>query len=191
MKTAWFTFLISAICLEGLGRKYLPQVPALVFYFMKDAVLLAGFLIFRPGRAVKRVVGHLYRGFAVVLMASILWTVLEIANPAHQSLLLGILGLRAYWLWWLAPVLIAGFLQDATEKRRAILVMLFISTAISVLAAMQFSSPANADVNLYAVVDGQQIYAADSATVASTGRARVAGTFTFVSGFVDFCLLVP
>jgi hypothetical protein len=41
------------------------------------------------------------------------------------------------------------------------------------------------------VVDGQQVYAADAATVAATGRARVAGTFTFVSGFVDFCLLVP
>ena len=28
MKTAWFFALIAAICFEGLGRRYLPQVPS-------------------------------------------------------------------------------------------------------------------------------------------------------------------
>ena len=35
MQALWYTLLVSSICLEGLGRKYLPAVPSLVFYFLK------------------------------------------------------------------------------------------------------------------------------------------------------------
>ena len=62
---------------------------------------------------------------------------------------------------------------------------------ISVLAAFQFASPADSDLNLYSVVNGEEVHASDTATVSSTGRARVASTFAFLSGFGDFCLLVP
>src|SRR6266700_2873693 len=40
----WFALLLSAICLEGLGRRYLPSVPSTVFYFFKDAVLIVGLI---------------------------------------------------------------------------------------------------------------------------------------------------
>jgi hypothetical protein len=191
MQKFWYTALVCAICLEGLGRKYLPQIPSLVFYFLKDAVLLVGFVWFRPGPDVQRIVRYLYRGFGIALVAGIAWTTFELLNPEHESLVLGIIGLRSYWLWWIAPPIIAGFLQKADQKRRAVYVLSVISAAIAVLAALQFAAPANSTLNLYSVVDGEEVYAADMATVAATGRARVAGTFTFVSGFVDFCLLIP
>ena len=44
MRKYWFLALFAATCLEGLGRKYLPFVPSMVFYFLKDLVLLAGYL---------------------------------------------------------------------------------------------------------------------------------------------------
>ena len=47
MKVAWFVALFSAICLEGLGRKYLPAIPAVAFYFLKDVILVAGYVWFR------------------------------------------------------------------------------------------------------------------------------------------------
>jgi hypothetical protein len=191
MQIVWYAFLISAICLEGLGRKYLPQVPPIAFYFLKDAVLLFGYLQFRPPPSVRRAVRYLYRGFGIVMVAGIGWTVMEMFNPEHQSVLLGLIGLRAYWLWWIAPPVVAGFLQDATQKRRAIYVLLGVALLVSVLAAFQFASPADSDLNLYSVYDGEEIHASDMATVQATGRARVASTFSFLSGFVDFCLLVP
>jgi hypothetical protein len=108
-----------------------------------------------------------------------------------MSFPLALVGIRAYWLWWLAPSVIAGVLMHAKRKQHAIYSLIVMSGFIAVMAAMQFASPSDSALNLYTVRDGQEIYAADVATVASTGRARVASTFSFVSGFTDFTMLVP
>jgi hypothetical protein len=191
MQTIWFISLISAICLEGLGRRYLPGLPAPAFYFLKDVLLLFGFLQFRPKKTVRSAALYLYRGFGAFWVASLVWTVIEVFNPEHQSLGLGLLGLRAYWLWWLAPLVVASVLQNRKEKERAIYALSVLAIGVAALAAVQFASPADSNVNLYSVQNGEEIHAADMATVASTGRARVSSTFTFLSGFVAFTLTVP
>jgi hypothetical protein len=190
MKTYWFLALMSAICLEGLGRKYLPWISPVAFYFVKDVVLLAGYLLFKPSKEIGLVWKRLYNGFGVVWIAAFAWTLFEMINPENQSYALGLIGLRAYWLWWLTPLVIAGVLQDPREKRRAIVVLAVLAIGISIFAMIQFASPPTADVNLYSVVDGEAQYA-DSAVVTTTGRARVSSTFSFLSGFADFTVLVP
>lgn len=191
MQTVWFALLASSICLEGLGRRYLPQAPSLVFYFLKDAVLIVGAMLFPVPVSIRRTVRYLYSGFAIPLMAAIGWTVVEIVNPNHESWMLALIGLRAYWLWWIAPSIIAGMLVNERQKRRAIYVLLAITLGVTVLAMFQFASPANSDLNIYSVVDGEEVRSSDSATVAATGRARVASTFSYLTGFANFCLLVP
>ncbi len=190
MQSIWFGLLMATICLEGLGRKYLPQIPSVGFYLLKDVVLLFGLWRFRPAASVTRIGRHLYRGFGVALAIAVVWTLLELANPDQESLPLGLLGVRAYWLWWLAPFAIAGALHHPRQKRRAIYVLLIMAVAISLLAIVQFASPGDSSVNLYTVVEGEEIYAT-VAPVAATGRVRVASTFTFLSGFQDFTILVP
>jgi hypothetical protein len=191
MQSYWFFLLMASICLEGLGRKYLPQIPSIAFYFAKDFVLVAGYFLFKPPPSVRRVSKMLYRGFGVFWMAALLWTVIEVFNPEHESGALAIIGLRAYWLWWLAPVVIAGVLQSQVQKRRAIYVLASLAAGISILAAVQFASPADSAVNLYSVVDGEAQYASGSGVVYETGRARVSSTFAFISGFGDFTILIP
>jgi ABC-type proline/glycine betaine transport system permease subunit len=190
MQGYWFLLLLSSICLEGLGRKYLPGIPSAAFYFFKDFVLLLGFVRYPAPLAVSRVVKLLYRGFTAVWLAGFLWTLIEIFNPEHQSLPLAFLGLRAYWFWWIAPAIIAGVLHTPKQKRRAIYVLVFLSFGICTLAAAQFASPSTSALNLYTVQDGQEIYA-DAATVGATGRPRVASTFAFLTGFANFTILVP
>jgi hypothetical protein len=191
MRTLWFIALMSAICLEGLGRKYLPMVPSVGFYFLKDAILLVGLLRFRPPQIVKQTARYLYRGFEVARVAAFVVTLLQMVNPEQQSVALAVVGLRGYWLWWIAPPIIAGVLQSAQQKRRAIYTLLTMAIGVSTLAMFQFAAPANSALNLYSVVDGEEVYSAGSAVVASTGRARVSGTFSFVTGFSDFTILVP
>lgn len=191
MQFIWFFCLISAVCLEGLGRKYLPAIPSGVFYFIKDVILLFGYFQFRPPAAVRRISTYLYRGFSLFWIVGCVWTIIEVFNPAQESIVLGLIGIRAYWLWWLAPPLIASALQDETQKKRFIYVLLVLAIGVSALAALQFASPATSDLNLYSVVDGEEVHAADIATISATGRARVASTFAFLSGFQDFTLLVP
>jgi hypothetical protein len=191
MKRNWFLVLFSAVCLEGLGRRYLPQIPSVVFYYLKDVVLLIGLLYFRPSQVVRSTSARLYRGFGIVWVVGVLWTVLEMVNPEHQSVLLAFIGLRAYWLWWLAPPVIAEVLRNARDRRRAITVLLVTAIGVSVLAAFQFASPADSSLNMYSVVGGEEIYAAQWGTVGATGRARVASTFSFISGFTNFTIIVP
>ena len=123
MYIVWYTLLVSAICLEGLGRRYLPGIPSMFFYFLKDAVLVFGYFSFPPPPSVRRAVRYLYGGFGVILVAGVVWTAIELANPRQQSWMLALIGFRAYWLWWIAPPLVAGFLQDEKRKRQAINVL--------------------------------------------------------------------
>ena len=127
----------------------------------------------------------------MVWALSVLWTLIEMANPEHQSAALALIGFRSYWLWWVAPIIIATVLQNPAQKRRAILVLSVLTIGISILAAIQFVSPPDSAVNLYSVVDGEEVHAADTGIVFSTGRARVSSTFSFLSGFQDFTLLIP
>jgi hypothetical protein len=119
------------------------------------------------------------------------WTLLELLNPEQGSFPLGLIGLRAYWLWWLAPPIIATILSNEKNKRKAILVLLFMAAVVSILAALQFASPPDSPLNLYSVVDGEEVSAAQGGVVYQTGRARVSSVFSYISGFVDFTLLVP
>jgi hypothetical protein len=191
MATYWFFALMAAICLEGLGRKYVPAIPTTAFYFLKDVVLLVAYLAFRRDASVRKVGEWLFRGFGVVWLGGLIWTAIEIANPSQGSFLLGLIGMRAYWLWWAAPIMVASILQTAKHRRNAIYILAYFAIGISVFAALQFVSPPDSAINLYSVVDGEAVHASDAGIVYSTGRARVSGTFSFITGFSDFTVLVP
>jgi len=190
LQLIWFILLVSTICVEGLGRKYLPQIPSVAFYLAKDVVLILGLLLYRPARDVVRTASRVFRGFKFAWALGFAWTVAELFNPDHKSTELGLLGLRAYWLWWLAPLVIATVLQREKHKRRAVYVLLTFAAGISLFAAAQFAAPPDSALNLYSVVDGQEVYASE-ATVSATGRARVSSTFSYISGFSAFTMLVP
>jgi len=191
MRKHWFALLMASICLEGLGRKYVPEIPTLVLYFVKDFVLVLGFFLFKPTAALRATTKRLYAGFGVLLAAAIFWTVLQTANANQTSWPLALIGLRAYWLWWIAPPIIASALREQSQKNRAIYVLAILTIGIAILAAAQFAAPADSSLNLYSVVDGEAQYASTGGTVYSTGRARVSATFAFISGFSDYTILVP
>src|ERR1043166_4532883 len=111
MKVIWFATLMATICFEGVARKLMPQLPAPVFYFLKDVVLLVGWFRFRPPPPLRATARRLYRGFQVIWVLGFVWTVLEVLNPEHGSATLAVIGMRAYWLWWIAPPLIAHVLR--------------------------------------------------------------------------------
>ena len=188
MRTAWFIALVASICFEGLGRKFLPTIPSAVFYFTKDVVLIVGLLRFRPGADIRRTSRYLYRGYQLFLALSIIWTVLQVFNPEQKSAILALIGLRAYWLWWLAPMLVAHVLREPRERLRAIYVLIVTSAVVSLFAILEFFVPAQSGLNVYSYVDGEAV---GQVVLSETGRARVSSTFSFISGFSDFTILVP
>jgi hypothetical protein len=191
MRTYWFISLICAVCLEGLGRRYLSFIPSGAFYFLKDVILVLGWIQFRPSPQIRRTAQHLFRGFGIVIAVGFVWTLAEVFNPEQQSFVVGLVGLRSYWLWWFAPAIIASVLQHREQKERAIFGLVALCGLVSAMAAIQFASPPDASANMYTVWNGEEIYAADYGIVSATGRARVASTFAYMTGFVDFTILVP
>jgi hypothetical protein len=177
--------ILTSVCLEGLGRKSLPEIPSAAFYLLKDVVLLFGLVRF--GMAT-RLASSLYRGYGVVLALAIVWTVLQLFNPAQLSFSVGLLGLRSYWLWWIAPLVIARALQKEEDRRRCVLILGLLSIGISLYASYQFSLPPGDEQNAYASYDG---LVPQTALQPSTGRPRVSSTFSYISGFTDFVTIAP
>jgi len=186
---AWFALLLGTICFEGLGRKLLPEVPSAVFYFLKDAVLLSGLVAFGIRSNVARLAGRYFGAFVLVLFAAFAWTVAQIFNPSQEHFLLAILGLRAYWLWWLAPVVVASAVVDTEDRRAALRILTAIALVVVAYAAYQFAAPADSPLNTYALFEGEVVTA--TAIVGTTGRARVSSTFSYLTGFTDFLVVVP
>src|SRR5579859_576803 len=68
--------------------------------------------------------------------------------------------------------------------------LIAIAAIVVIYAAYQFAQPASAVANTYALYEGAPVMS-DIAVVEATGRVRVSSTFSYISGFSDFCVIVP
>ncbi len=105
-----------------------------------------------------------------------LWTFVEILNPDQTSLGLGLVGFRAYWLWWIAPLVVASVLLDPVVRRKVDPAPApAITIVVSVLAILQFGAPLDDTINTYSTVNGEESAAIP---VGSTGtRASLVDLF--------------
>jgi len=185
----WLVLLFISICFEGLGRKFMPQVPSTVFYFTKDAILLAGILVFGiPSRLVK-VATYYFGIFLPFLVLAFMATVVQMFNPEHQHFGIAVVGLRAYWLWWLAPLVVAGAIREEQDRRNILTALACVAIVVAVFGAVQYTLPEEHWVNTYALYEGKVVNEVD--VVVATGRVRISSTFSYLSGFVAFAQTVP
>lgn len=185
---AWVLLLLLSICMEGFARRFVPQVPAPVWYFLKDGLLIAGGFLFGTWRPASREARGLWGARIFLVAAALAWTVLQLLNPAQGSLVLAVVGLRSYWLWWLAPLIVPSALRYERDLSFVSYLLVGLSAIVAGMAVLQFASPSDALVNRYAwTAEGG---AAGTATVEGTGRVRVSGTFSYLTGFTDYVVLV-
>jgi hypothetical protein len=180
----WWGSLLVSIAVEGLGRRYLP-VPGPVLYFAKDAVLLIGLVVLGRNPAVLAAAQRLAGLVPILLGATAFWCMVTLAFPEHPSLILGILGMRQYLLWWLAPAVVASAVIREGGTGRVEWLLAALALGVAGLAAFQFTQSPTEAINAYAW--GNQ--PGDVATVSSTGRVRVTSTFSYISGFSNFVSL--
>jgi hypothetical protein len=185
----WFGALLASICFEGLGRKILPQSAYVALYFLKDCLVLSGLAVIGVRRDVWTFGTRLLGMYRVVVIAAIGWTLIEVFNPSQAHLGLALIGLKSYWLWWMAPLVVASALRTAADRGAALRILIGVTAVVVAYAVVQFASPAQAAVNAYAVYDLDS--APSVAIVSTTGRPRVASTFSYISGFTAFLTFAP
>ncbi|HSN92605.1 MAG TPA: hypothetical protein VLS93_15345, partial [Anaeromyxobacteraceae bacterium] len=184
----WFVLFLSAICFEGLGRKTFVPLPGIAFYLLKDAFLVAGAVVFGLGTEQFERARGLFRGFGAMLALAVAVTLIQVFNPEQSSLAMGMLGVRAYWLWWLAPLVLGTALADGPTARQSVRVLAVVAILVAAYAALQFSRPATDSLNLYTQFGD---VTPETTVVTSTGRPRVSSTFSYISGFAAFVSIVP
>lgn len=182
----WWVLLLAAICLEGLARRFLPVPPALL-YFAKDGLLLGGAVAIGVSPLIASTTRRLAGPLPVLVACTGIWCLGSLVLPGHPSVLLGLFGLRQYLLWWIAPMICASALLRGSEMSvgRADRALAILALVVCALGAYQFGQPVDARINAYAWDP-----AAGVAGVGTTGRVRVSATFSYISGFANFVILM-
>jgi hypothetical protein len=173
---------------EGALRKWAFPWAQAYIYFVKDAILLAAYLGFiLDGRT------HLPAAkgtglIKIVLVVSFIWGCIEVLNPNSPSILVGLVGLKAYFLY--APV--AFILPYAIKSREHLFVLirryLIMSIPVAVLGFIQIMAGPGSSINVY--VSQSEDAQAMIAYFGEENFVRTSGTFSYVSGYTAFLSFV-
>jgi hypothetical protein len=172
---------------EGAIRKWvLPGSQDLV-YFAKDVVLLgcyAGFFgrdlrLSRLARVPPWLVG--------LLIAGAVYGGLALANPRVPNILTGLFGFKSYFLYFPLIFIVPATFNSEAELTRFLYRYALLAIPVGLLAVVQFRSPASSLINTYAWNPG------DTSQIVTFGiseQVRVTGTFSFISGFAVYVLVI-
>ncbi|OLP18782.1 hypothetical protein BST81_08560 [Leptolyngbya sp. 'hensonii'] len=178
--------MFAIVVLEGALRKwFLPQASELI-YFLKDFVLLGAYLNFFFFMPVQQRVRIPQQLIFIPIFLVTGWCTFQAFNPALGSLLIGILGLKAYLfyipLMWMLPTLFPTQ-EDLYKFLRNHLLLILLTCTLGIA---QFFSPPSSFLNVYA--PGRAV---DTATFGAGGLAtvRVTGTFSYINSYTGYLIV--
>lgn len=180
------------VVLEGALRKWaLPQASQLI-YFLKDFILIGAYLKFFFFSQEQHFQVVRQSWIVPILGLGFFWCFVQAFNPSLGSFIIGIFGLKNYFLYvpllWLVPALF----QTEEDLLRFLRSYLLLLIPVGLLAITQFFSPIDSPLNIYAWQDGEI-----GVAVGGDGKSvRVTGTFSYIAGYTIFlgfclCLLLP
>jgi hypothetical protein len=169
---------------EGAIRKWiLPWAQAEV-YLVKDALLLVAYALFLLGSQPE----WRFRGSAVlkgVIAFSFVFGCLEVLNPNSPSLLVGVAGVKDYFLYVPLAFILPYCFTSREEFLRFIKFYIVLAIPVSILGFVQVAAGPASFLNTY-VSASEDIPAA----IVKFGRhdniVRTAGTFSFISGYTTY-----
>jgi hypothetical protein len=186
---SWRTIIklsLVIVVLEGALRKWvLPQASDMI-YFLKDLVILIAYCKYYLSSEPK----YPFRLnlFTITLLTFLVWGSVQVFTPSLGSPIIGLFGLRGYLFYLPMMWMLPSLFQSQEEIYKFLRGYLLIVIPIALLAIVQFYSPMNSPIN---------VYAGDMAVNADVdGNARVTGTFPYIVGYsiflsVCFTVLFP
>ena len=173
---------------EGALRKWaLPQAQALI-YLLKDAILLAvyvGFMLDNRRTLPAPAGAGLIK---IVLAVGFVWGCIEVLNSNSPSILVGIMGLKSYFLY--API--AFILPYAIKSREHLFALikryLIMAIPVAVLGFIQIMAGPASSLNFY--VSSSEDPTTMLARFGREDFVRTSGTFSYISGYTAFLSFV-
>jgi hypothetical protein len=184
---ALFSVFVLAV-FEGALRKWAFPWAQAHLYFVKDAILLFAYLGFilnyrGNGPAVKGV-GLI----KIVLVVSFVFGCIQVLNPNSPSILAGLMGLKAYFLYTPMAFIFPYAFKSQEHLFDLIRRYLIMAIPVAILGFIQIIAGPESSLNTYVS------YSEEEATVldrfGSEELVRTSGTFSYISGYTAFLSFV-
>lgn len=172
LKSIFFLLVI-----EGIFRKWVFPGASETIYFFKDIVLIGAYIDYLFLSQEKRY--PIKSSLITTLFGlSLCWGIIQAFNPNMGSWLIGVLGLKAYFLYIPTIWLIPDLFRSANELYKFLRSHLLLSIPVGLLGIVQFFSPRNSFVNRYAGISTTNV-----ANFGGEDVARISGTFSYLGSY--------
>lgn len=172
---------------EGALRKWILPGLQTEIYFLKDVLLLialAGFMTYVKQRGSHE---RLLAGMKSLLIISLVYFSFQIANPNSPSPLVGLLGLKNYMLYVSLLLLVPYTFKSSLDFDTCMKYFMLLMIPVALLGLVQFMLPPSHWLNTYVVSDRDVV---QHISEFGEGRARSAGTFSYIGGYATFVVTV-
>lgn len=170
---------------EGAIRKWLLPGAQDLVYFAKDALFLGAYVGFLRGRSRRWPLPQAPILYAA-LAAAIGLGLFQVLNPMLPNVLVGVLGFKAYFFYVPLLFVVPGAFRDDEELARFLKRYVLIVFPVVLLSLAQFFSPAGSVLNTYA----QPTESDSISTFGSSKFVRTTGTFSYISGYTSYLLVI-
>jgi hypothetical protein len=175
------------VVFEGALRKWaFPSAQAQI-YLLKDVILLAVYLGFVLDARRNQPVLRDVTSIKVVLLLAFIFSCFEVLNPNSPSILVGLLGLKAYFLY----VPIAFILPYAFKSREHLFHMIWrylvLAIPVALLGFIQVAAGPDSFLNTYVSYSEVPV---GPTQFGGENIPRTAGTFSYISGYTAFLTFI-
>src|SRR5436190_13680913 len=171
---------------EGAVRKWAFPDYGQFIYLAKDILLLGAYAGFFLPRVLRHQPLALRHPVTMPLVLFGIVAVLELANPSLPNFAIGLFGLKAYLVYAPLLYLVPCAFRETAELRRFLMTFALLAFVPLTLGIVQFWAPLDSVLNRYAWEEDP----AGIATFAETGKVRITGTFSFISGHTVYLTLI-
>src|SRR5438552_17991416 len=171
---------------EGAVRKWVFPDYSQFIYLAKDVLLLGAYAGFFLPRVLRHQPLALRHSVTMPLLLFGIVAVFELANPLLPNLAIGLFGLKAYLVYAPLLYLVPCVFRETGELRRFLMAFVLLAFVPLTLGIVQFWAPPDSVLNRYAWEEEPL----GAITFGETGKVRITGTFSFISGHAVYLTLI-
>ncbi len=182
---AGLVLFFALVVLEGALRKWLFPGQQQIVYVIKDGLLVL--LVLWAGITGRLRIPDALRGGVTgfFLTMYVVWTAVEVFNPALPRVLLGVWGFKTHCLYLSLVLLVPAAFTSTEEVFKWTRRYLYVAAPVFILGVVQFLSPRTSVLNKY-VAGGEEAVS----TVGRNGLVRITGTFPYITGMTTYVFVM-